>query len=296
MTVGDPIPRMREMTNRDYFDIPRASARYRIETSIGETEKEGVVRRAQEIHGVSYVNYGYFDASGLVDKDIDPRLIPELDGTRSSDGRVVANYLLARPLEGGIDNAVASVRVLDIDKSGNLEDLPTYKYFAERIDPAVRSRLDNIMDLYGKESVREIAALATIDTDDTHRSSFELIRALIQNSVIKQEAHGHRELYLASLTPNSFGPVMNYIGQKSAEVLGEQVSIFSKDPRARSIKVVPVLIDLTKVIDNTVDAIERTTDGSNTVELVKNLSDFVDGLDPALVSRRVSAILKRFSS
>ena len=291
MTLSEPIPQLSEYTHPDYFDIIRVDAQYRIESSADNSRPE-VMLRSQQIHGQSYVDYGYFDASGLTE---DGRLVPELDGTRSSDdGHRIANYLVASEYGVPIHEAKATVRVLDIGEYGSLEDLPTYKYFAERFDARTKAKLANLAELYGKQGIREIAALGTVDNAG-HVSSFELMRALIQNSIIKEEKHGYREVYLASLTPKSFQPVINFIDPRSANVIGQPVQIFSDDPRSRAIHVTPVLMDLSKALDNTVEAIESAEESASIRALVHKLRFLADGLDEGVMSKRVNAFLKKIA-
>ncbi|WP_071288812.1 hypothetical protein [Mycolicibacterium llatzerense] len=268
--------RVAELPCPDQFDLPRRDAHYRIACSRGEFDKPGIVHAAQRIHGQSYVNYGYFEASGLTD---DGRLVPELDGTRSQPGgKVVANYLVASPLRNRESTPTATVRLLDIGPYGSLSDLPTYAYFADTFSEQVKRHLDRIVEAYGPQSIREIAALATIDTQ-SHRGSYELIRAMTQNSMLKAQANGYPELYVASLTTHSLGPVVRFIGRRSATVLGESVQIFSADTRSRSIMVTPVLIDLSVVVDNIADELGESVDESRRAQLEAKAAFLTDGLD-----------------
>lgn len=260
----------------DRFDLPRRDARYRITCSRGESEFPRIVDAAQRIHGQSYVDYGYFDARGLT---ADGRLVPELDGTRSQPGgRVVANYLVASPIGNRASNPTATVRLLDIGPNGSLADLPTYAYFADSFDAAVKRDLHRLTATVGRQGIREIAALATIEKQ-AHRSSYELIRAITQNSMLKAQANGYPELYLASLTTHSLRPIVKFVGRRSVTILGQSVQIFSADRRSRSIMVTPVLIDLSVVVANIIDELGESVDQSRRAELVAKAAFLTDGLD-----------------
>ena len=150
----------------------------------------------------------------------------------------------------------------------------------------------NIIDMYGAQGVREVAALGTVDNLD-HTSSYELMRAIVQNSMIKQARFGQREVYLASLTPKSFRPVTAFVDNKTAEVLSEPVQIFSDDPRSKSIHVTPVLMDLSKSVDNILAAIEAEQDSYAIVNLIHKLQFMTDGLDRDVIGTRVSAFLDK---
>ena len=274
--------RVAELPRPDQFDLPRRDAQYRISCSRGESDVPDIVYAAQRIHGQSYVDYGYFDASGLT---ADGRLVPELDGTRSRpDGKIVANYLVASPTCSPA-TPTATVRLLDIGPYGSLSDLPTYAYFADTFSAQVKRHLDRIVEAYGPQSIREIAALATIDAQ-SHRGSYELIRAMTQNSMLKAQANGYPELYVASLTTHSLGPVVRFIGRRSATVLGESVQIFSADTRSRSIMVTPVLIDLSVVVDNIADELGESVDESRRAQLEAKAAFLTDGLDTVASTHR----------
>lgn len=278
MSSTTPITRVAELLCPDRFDLPRRDAQYRIRWSRGENDIPDIVRAAQQIHGQSYVDFGYFEASGLT---VDGRLVPELDGTRSRpDGKIVASYLVASPTRSREFSPTATVRLLDIGPHGSLSDLPTYAYFADTFSPEVERQLRRIMEINGPQGIREIAALATIDVQ-SHRGSYELIRALTQNCILRAQTRGYPELYLASLTTRSLGPVVKFIGRRSATVLGSSVQIFSADPRSRSIMVTPVLIDLSVVVDNIADELGESVDPLQRAQLEAKAAFLTDGLDLA---------------
>lgn len=278
MPSTTPITRVAELPCPDRFDLPRRDAQYRITWSRGENDIPAIVRAAQQIHGQSYVDFGYFDANGLT---VDGRLVPELDGTRSQPGgKVVANYLVASPTRSRDPRPTATVRLLDIGQHGSLADLPTYAYFADTFSTEVKRQLRGIVETNGPQGIREIAALATIDAQ-SHRGSYELIRALTQNCILKAQTNGYPELYLASLTTHSLGPVVKFIGRRSATVLGGSVQIFSADTRSRSIMVTPVLIDLSVVVDNIADELGESVDSLQRAQLEAKAAFLTDGLDSA---------------
>jgi len=276
MPTASASTRVAEVPCPDRFELPRHDAQYRITCSRGESEIPAIVHAAQRIHGRSYVDYGYFDASGLT---ADGRLVPELDGTRSQHGdKVVATYLVASPTRNRASTPTATVRLLDIGSNGSLADLPTYAYFADTFSAEVKRHLHRIVEIAGPQGIREIAALATIDAQ-SHRGSYELIRAMTQNSMLKAHANGYPELYLASLTTHSLGPIVEFVGRRSVTVLGQSVQIFSADTRSRSIMVTPVLIDLSVVVDNIFDELRESVDQSRRAELEAKAAFLTDGLD-----------------
>lgn len=278
MPTTSPRTRTTDLRYPDRFDLPRRDARYRITCSRGESDVPAIVHAAQRIHGQSYVDFGYFEASGLT---ADGRLVPELDGTRSQPGgKIVANYLVASPIHNRAARPTATVRLLDIGPNGSIADLPTYAYFADTFGAKVKRQLHRIVETTGPQSIREIAALATIDAR-SHRGSYELIRALTQNSILKAQANGYRELYLASLTTHSLGPVVKFIGRRSATVLGDSVQIFSADRRSRAIMVTPVLIDLSVVVDSIADELGESVDQSRRAQLEAKAAFLTDGLESA---------------
>lgn len=283
MTLIEPIPRMDELACRDTFRLSRQDAQYNILSSVGEYENPEIVKRARQIHGMSYVEYGYFDASGQTD---DGSLVDELDGTQGTqDGSRVANYLLASRFDTDPSEGTASVRLLDIGENGSIDDLPTYKYFADVFSEDVKLGLKSIVDTHGRQGLREVAALSTTDARE-HRGSFELMRALVQNSMIKQDA-GHPEMYLASLTDKSLRPVLQFINRDSAEILAEPVQIFSEDERSQSIYVTPVLMDLSATVRNVMRAVENATEPAKIAALESHLRFLVDGLPDGVLKRYI---------
>lgn len=281
MTLIEPIPQENRYLHPDRFDIHRKDAKFYIRSSVGEDQDPQLVARALQIHGISYVDVeDYFDPSG---KTADGSLVPELDGTRSTpDGKVVANYLVATRIGKTVEEASATVRLLDVGDNGTIYDLPALHYFANTFDDDVNLKLQAIVDEYGKKSIREIAALGTLGPSE-NRGSYELIRAMVQNCMAKEDA-GQPELYIAALTDKALYPILSFIDPKSAEILGEPVQIFSEDPRSHAIRVTPVLIDLSVVIKNTVQAIHTTDDPAKRAKLEAKLEFFMDGLDPGIAS------------
>jgi hypothetical protein len=230
----------------DQFELPRCSAQYVIAHTVGDNGRQDVVRTAQQIHGISYAAYGYVDASSLTD---DGRLVPELDRTRDDpSGKVVASYFVAYRTGTSVADAGATVRLLDVGPAGSFEDLPTYRYFGDAVGPRARARFEGFVEQHGERSVREIAALASID-DAKNVGSYELMRAIVQNATIKERRYGQRELYLAALTEHSLGPVVAFVGEQTVEVLSDPIRISFQDPRSTSISVTPLLFDCARVIE-----------------------------------------------
>lgn len=274
----------------DQFEIPRRNARYVIESTVGALSRPEIALKAQQIHGKCYVEYGYVNESALMD---DGRLVPELDGTRDrDDGKVIVNYLLARGIDKTIEEAGATVRLIDIGENGTMEDLPTYKYFKDAFEPNVKTKLQNLIDLYGTKSMREIAALGVIDYDN-NIGSYELMRAIMQNSLIKEDVYDQREFYIASLTKLSLYPIVRFAGESAVETLGKPIRIYADDPRQRVVHVTPVLIYPSKVLDGVIDDIESAEENADIVELVEKLHYLTDGLTIEQVSKRVARFINR---
>jgi hypothetical protein len=274
----------------DQFEIPRQNANYVIESSVGFNDRPDIALKAQQIHGRSYVEYGYVRESALMD---DGRLVPELDSTRGNeDGKTIASYLLARGVDRTIDEASATMRLIDVGEQGTVGDLPTYKYFKDTFDPRVKIKLDNMVNLYGPRCVREIAALGVIDLHNI-KGSYELMRAVMQNSLIKEEEHGHHEVYIASLTKVSLGPILRFAGKGATEVLGDPVRIYADDPRQNEVFVTPVLIDPNKALDGFIDEIEAAEKNADIVKLVQKIHFLTDGLSRGQVSKRVARFLDK---
>lgn len=273
----------------DQFEIPRNSAKYVIESSVGPLDRPDIVLKAQQLQGRCYLEYGYVRESALAD---DGRLVPELDSARGEDGKTVATYLLARGVDKKVEEAGATMRMIDICGQGTIEDLPTYKYFRDTFGPDVIKRLDNIIGLYGSQGVRELAALGTTDRNNIH-GSYELMRAVTQNSIIKEASSGHREKYLTSLTKISLGPITRFAGAGATEVLGEPVRVYAEDPRQNEVYVTPVLIDPNRVLGGIIDEIEAADKNANIIKLIQKLNFFTDGLSRDQVGRRVARFLDK---
>jgi hypothetical protein len=276
---------------QDQFEIPRQQANYVIEASVGPHDRPDVVLKAQQIQGRCYFEYGYVLGSALTD---DGRLVPELDSARGEDGKTVATYLLARGVDKTIEEAGATMRMVDVGEQGAIEDLPTYKYFKHTFSSEVKRKLDNLVGLYGTQCVREIAALGARDRSDV-LGSYELIRAATQNSIIKEASGACREKYLASLTEISLGPIIRFAGKGAVETLGEPVLVHAGDPRQKEVYVTPVLIDPNKALDGFIDEIEAAEKNADIVSLIRKIKFLTDGLSRDQISRRVTRILDKYS-
>jgi hypothetical protein len=273
----------------DRFEVPRQNAQYIIETSVG-MQSPNIVLKAQQIHGRCYMKYRYVEENALTD---DGRLVSELDGSHDDEyGRVTVNYLLARGIDKTIDEAGASVRLIDITEKGSIHDLPTYKYFKDSFQSNVKTRLQSIIDQYGNKGVREIAALSVVDSTN-NAGSYELLRAIMQNSLMRDESYGYREVYLASLTKISLRPILRFAGCKAVDILGEPVRIYNDDPRQRIVYVTPVIIDPNKALDGIIDDIESSVKESDIDNLVQKLHFLTDGLSPNQISSRVALFLDK---
>lgn len=278
--------------SEDNFDIPHQYAEHKIVWTKGAENNPSIAHRAQQIHGASYVEYGYFSADALTQ---DGQLVPELDGTRERPGlHLDISYLLALPRNSeDVAEANATIRLGDIAEDGSIEDLPTYKYFKEGMMADVREELERVAQGHGTEAViREVMALAS-EGREGHKGAYELMRTVIQNAIIKKEAGGLGELYITALTDKSLGPVLTFAGTNASTTIGESVRIFSDDSRAASdLCVTPVLIDPHKIIDGTVQDIERCDDSTKGILLHKKLLLLVDGLTQSQMGDRATAYLR----
>jgi len=265
---------------KDQFEIPRTIASCVIVSSQGDSDKE-VAFRAQQIHGQSYVEYGYFDKSGL---DPDGRLLPELDGTRErEDTNFLVTYLIAKPADGSVADAQATMRLLGISRDGTVDDLPTYKYYKGGFSDTVLQRIHLAVTAHGPENIREVAALAV--EGKNHIGSYELMRAAIQNAVIKKSETGEEELFIASLTEVSLRPVLDFCGGHAAETIGDCVVIFSDEPKARrNLLVWPVLIEPCKIIDGLEEDIRSAKSEEECERLIARFLFLTDGLQPQHMS------------
>lgn len=271
----------------DQFELPRQGARYTIDVSVGEQDKPEIALTAQRIHGKSYVEYGYIAPEGLTE---DGRLLPELDGNRDrADGSVRVNYLIARETGKSVEEARATVRLIDIGENGTVEDLPTYRYFKDVFSSETKTKLHNIIELYGKGSIREIGALGVTDARG-HLGSYELMRATMQNALIKEAEYGHRELFLVSMTKKSLRPITEFAGKNATTLLSEPTEMFSDDPR-KVIHISPALIDPHKIIDGILDDIEASDSPAKVVTLSHKLQFFADGLPAKCIGSRAARFL-----
>lgn len=276
----------------DRFEIPHNHSKYLIESSI-DRENIDLVIKSQKIHGQCYVDYGYVNDGALTN---DGRLVPELDGTRDrEDGTVVVNYLLAREPGKSIDEAVATMRLIGIGDKGTIEDLPTYRYFKNSFNSDTQAKLKDLIDLYGPKSVREIAALGVTGRAD-NGASYELMRAVMQNSLIKETSYNNHEFYVASLTKQSLRPVLKFTGSKAFEILGDPVRIYANDPRQKEVYVTPVLIYPNKILDGILDEIESSKKDAEINILAQKLIYLTDGLSNDQVSERVAIFLNKINN
>ncbi len=253
----------------DEFNPPRQQARYSIESSYGYAERPDIARVSQQLHGACYVAFGYFTKDAL---EADGRLIPELDGTREDpDGIYTVSYLLAKHTETG--GSGATLRLISAEESGGTyRDLPTGRY---GLSEDAHEQIEQVVGENGV--IREIAALAVAGKEH-HLGSYELMRAVMQNALVRQSETGQREFYLASLTDVSLRPVVAFTGESATRLLGDSIEIFSSDDRAQDISVTPVLISPFDMIDAAIQSVE----GAGVDTYVKNaerLAYLLDGLD-----------------
>jgi hypothetical protein len=271
----------------DILEVPRRHELYDIELSLDAREDDALAHEAQRMHGASYVDYGYFKPEAL---DVDGRLFPELDGTRAKqDGNIRVDYILARSNHTG--EAGASVRLIRIGESANIESLPTYKYFKDAFDDVTKAKLRKIIDENGTNGLGEIAALSNAGHDHSV-GSYEIMRAIVQNTVIQHARRGHSEVYLASLTNKSLKPVRSFTGPSALRVIGEPVRIFADDARAHEIHVTPVLIEPYKIVATMADRVRGDGTEINS-RFVPSLLFMLEGLTPEQMGPDFAALVEQ---
>ena len=265
----------------DKFNIDRSFARFVIESSI-EMERPDIARKAQRIHGASYIRAGYINPEALTN---DGSITPELDGSRGDGGNnVVVNYLLALEHGKSIEEAGASVRIIDVAEDGDISDLPTCKYFrdsgtdvAEYVDRLACSSSENI-------HIREIAALSNVSFSD-NMGSYELMRAIMQNSLMKKADHNLSELYLVSLTEKSLRPIMRLAGRKAVQIIGSPVKVYADDPRQKDVNITPVLLNPNNAIIGLMEELENAKTNFGVESLRKKILFLTDGLPVYIIGK-----------
>lgn len=272
----------------DSFEIEHQKAKYTIEVSNGQLDRPDIVEMSQVLQGQCYVDYGYINESGL---DEDGRMFDGLDSAREAgDDKLEVVYLLAHDKNKSLEDAGATIRLINVGKKGSIEDLPTYGYFDGRFTPEAKTKIDNIVNSYGIGAIREIAALGIKRYRDVF-GSYELMRSIMQNSLMKSSLHGVREFYLASLTDKSFNSVVNFAGREAVEVLDDPVLIHPGDERQKEVYVTPVLMDPNKSLDGFLDEIEASNDENTIRKLANKIVFLTDGLSKNQINHRVSMFL-----
>lgn len=271
----------------DYFETPHLTSRYVICHTRGEDDRPDMVQKAWQIHAKCYTDFGYFSKEAIRS---DGTLVPELDGTREREGiPLTVSYLLAIPRGKSVQEAEGSLRIIDAH-AGQVVSLPTYHYFDCEETTEVRETIQRIIEQYGAQNVREIAALGTIGSGAT---SYELMRAIVQNAMIHEYRTGQQEVFLTALTDISLGPIVDLAGAGAAHVLGDPVEIFQDDPRAkRDLEVTPVLFEPCRVTKAIMEELIVTSDERRRVQLMRRLMFFNEGLSDAEIGETVLNFLR----
>lgn len=276
----------------DRFNLTRKMANYVIESSV-ENERPEIVHRAKLIHGISYVNSGYvkpeaIDAFGIMS--------PELDSARGDGGvNVLVKYLLAREFEKPVEEGGASVRLIDLTKVGNLGDLPTNNYFKDSgtdIADVIEQSIDSIKT---PVNVREIAALSTASFNDS-RGSYEIIRAVMQSSLLKKKDQNITEFYLVSLTAKSLKPIVRIAGKKAVRVLGDPVRVYSDDPRQNEVYLTPLLLSPNDAITGLIEEMNQSKSKIEIESLRQRILFLYDGLTPEQIKESDFEVIKKIQS
>lgn len=259
----------------DVFEIPRETARYKI-IAATESESEALAIKAQQLQGAAYAEYGYISGDGL---EQDGRIAEELDSTREKDGtNFKVTYLGASP-DATIENAKATLRLIDAVEGSVLEDFPMFGYSSQGIAPDEKQKLNDFIAEHGQNSIREIAALAT--ERGYALGAHELLRGVFQDALIKLHENGQREAYIASLTRVSLRAMHEFVGDEALHAIGENIDIESDDPRQNNVRLHPVFVDPTKILGGIVKALEEAKQSNDVREIQRNsarLAFFVDGL------------------
>lgn len=279
----------RKEPKRDYFELLSSHPRYEFLYTQGELARPDIVQRARETHGICYTDprFGYFSRDAVLE---DGTLDSALDGTREAPDRAFSvNYLLAVPRGKSVSEGVGSLRIID-GRHGCVDALPTYKYFNTDATALVRHRIQHVVHRYGEQNVREIAAMSTIASA---RVSYELMRALVQNAMIKKQETGVQEVFLTALTDISSAPLFDFAGSDTAaQQLGEPVAIYTDDPRARrDLFVAPVLLDPCEAVESIMRKLSGEPDEESRAVLMRRLEFFHAGLPDAYISDEVRTLL-----
>lgn len=274
------------------FEIHRNHSRYTILWTEGCESNPAIAFRAQQIHGQSYVDAGYFSADAL---DEYGRLVEELDGTRERAGKDLSiTYLLATPKGAGVEDSIATMRLISIPEGGGIEDIPTYKYFKEGMSLEVQQKLHGIISEHGRQSVIEIAALASVGRSGAH-GSYELMRSVIQNSIIRKSEGRSSEIYVTALTDKSLNPILEFAGLGASEIIGEPVHIFADEKRSgENLRVTPVLVDPHKILDSLITDITHVSNRDRG-GLEAKLQFLTDGLTEFQMGKEVFRIVSEIS-
>lgn len=272
----------------DRFNLERMIAKYAIVSSI-EMERPDIVYKARCIHGISYVRTGYIYPEALTE---DGTITPELDSTSGDGGNnLIVNYLLALERNKSVDEAGASVRLIDINEKGAITDLPTCKYF-DNTDTDVAGHVDKIIRTSDENiSIREIAALSNVSFSDDV-GSYELIRAIMQNSLIKKSEHNLNELYLVSLTEKSLKPIIRLAGRKAVEIIGSPVEVYADDPRQKKVNLTPVLLNPNKTIGGLIEELKDAKTNFVIKSLKQRIAFLTDGLTEHQIGEQEMADIK----
>lgn len=272
----------------DQFELPRQGARYTIDVSVGEQDKPEVAWMARRIHGISYAEFGYVTQECL---DEDGCLLPELDGSRDrEDGTIRVSYMLAHEIGKPIEEARATMRLIDVGENGTVDDLPTCQNFKDVFSPEIKAHLHELSKTY---RIREAGSLGAIGGVKGHLGSYENMRAAIQSALIQELEHGQPTLFLVSMTPKSIRPIIEFVGKHATEQLSGPAAMFSDDPR-KAIDLEAAVIDPHKIIDGILDDIEAAKVSNDTAEIVKRthkLAFMTDGLPDACIGDRAIQFL-----
>jgi hypothetical protein len=216
------------------------------------------------------------------------------DGIDKSRGPSVDYRIAVRP----DDNAVAVLSALEADPSalhrvgsldaatmrkvhipfdGSIDDLPGYKLCKEKLYPWGEEYLRSIED--PQAHIKEISAL-TPTSEKSKAGVYELIRDAIQ------DAQRKKEIWFCSIVSTTNRALSRDFGPGVMVQIGEEVAI--DDPRVSDdIKLVPVAIDIDKLIGRTYDNYLTEIDPVAKEKNRRSFLYFSAGLDESKLDRQL---------
>ncbi|HEV7951790.1 MAG TPA: hypothetical protein VGO98_00225 [Candidatus Saccharimonadales bacterium] len=265
----------------DRYVANREHERYTVEQFYERDDPAGALL-AQQMQGESYVAAGYVYASAL---DEYGRLQPELDRSRGDNVR----YYLALPKDPEINpRNMGSLRVITIPEGGSLNDLAAYRYSQGLLSPDTDVMLQDMVKHNGRESVREVCALA-LTKEATSLASFELLREITQ-AAIREKSD---EKWLITFTSRAHNVFLKRYGSRVMQQVGSPVPVDVGDDRTSDdLRLVPTLIHPGQLLENILEDIKSTNSLAEKTRLSSTLVFMADGLD----GDDISPVVREYTS